>query len=979
MFDPLPHPRIFALPPGADFPAELVAGLRERLSGPPESLARVDLFLNTSRMRRRVQDLFHAHTGLLPRLRLLGDLSGVLPPTDGPAPVSPLQRRLELARLVGLLIERDRSLAPRAAIFDLAESLAALMEEMQVEGVAPDALEALDVSDESGHWARSLRFISIVRQFFEQDAAPDPGRMLRQSVDRLIAHWQDNPPQHPVIVAGSTGSRGATADLMMAVARLPQGAVILPGFDFDQPDAVWDRLDDALSGEDHPQFRFARLMQRLDITPDKVQRWSDADPARARNRLVSLALRPAPVTDQWMTEGPNLGDLAPATRDMTLIEAATPRQEALAIALCLRDAAERGETAALITPDRMLTRQVAAALDRWSLIPDDSAGRPLALSAPGRFLRQVAGLFGTRLTAETLLALLKHPLSNSAGDRGPHLRLTREFELWQRRKGPAFPTGETIMGWAADRSAEDIAWAGWLAPLLAGLEFLGTDSLTVHLERLIALSEALAGGPEGGSGELWLKEAGNEAAKKIAELRAVADTGGDMGTADFRMLLQGVLDTGEVREPVQSHPGVMIWGTLEARVQGADLVILGGLNDGIWPQLPAPDPWLNRRMRQQAGLLLPERRVGLSAHDFQQAIGAKTVILTRATRDAEAETVVSRWLNRLSNLLSGLPGIGGPEALAAMRAKGQGWLDLARAIEADFETVSPAPRPAPRPPVEARPTQLSVTQIKTLIRDPYAIYARHILRLRPLDPLHQMPDAPLRGTVVHAIFERFVAEVPDPTAPDARARLLALTETVLAEEVPWPTARRMWAARLARVADWFLDGEATRRIEATPLALEGSGAFAVPGTAFTLTGKADRIDRRTDGRLVIYDYKTGTPPKPPEMEYFDKQLLLEAAMAEAGAVKGVPRAAVAEVAYIGLGSTPVFTLLPLRDHEAEEPLDPDETIAGLRRLLAAFDRRTQGYSSRRAMHKTWNDGDYDHLARFGEWDESQPPMPEDVG
>ena len=984
MFEPQDTPRVLALPPGADFPAELVSGLCARMqSQPPEAMARVELLVNTARMRRSIQDLFqHEKALLLPRLRLVTDLSVHLPLAGLPPAVSPLRRRLELAQLIAALVARDATLAPRAAIFDLADSLAALMDEMQGEGVPPEALARLDVTDQSGHWARSLDFIRLVQPFFDADAAPDTETRQRRAVEHLIARWRITPPDHPIVIAGSTGSRGATALLMAAVARLPQGAIVLPGYDFEMPETVWQRLDDPLSSEDHPQFRFARLMHLLDLRPGDVARWTGANPRAPRNRLVSLALRPAPVTDQWMIEGPDLGDLVSTTQGMTLIEATSPRQEAMAIALRLRQAAEDGQTAALITPDRTLTRMVAAALDRWALIPDDSAGRPLHLSAPGRFLRHVAGLFGERLTAETLLTLLKHPLCNSGGtDRGPHLRETREFELWLRRKGPPFLSPDTVLGWAAGQDSDATqAWAAWLARLLGALDTVANAPLFDHVNRHIALAEALSGGPAGGTGELWLKEAGVEALKQVQALRAEAPFGGAMGPRDYQALFLTVI-TGEVREPIRAHPGIMIWGTLEARVQGANLVILGGLNDGVWPERPAPDPWLNRAMRQAAGLLLPERRVGLSAHDFQQAVAAPEVVLTRAARDAEAETVVSRWLNRLTNLLSGLPTVHGPEALDQMRARGRHWLDMARALDADFVTVTPENRPSPRPPVAVRPTKLSVTRIKTLIRDPYAIYAREVLRLRPLDPLIQTPDAPLRGTVLHGIFEQFIKARPDPATPEARALLLALADQALAQEVPWPTARRIWTAKLHRVIDWFLAGEVTRQIAAEPIleVLEGTGALSLPDVDFTLTGKADRIDLRADGRLVIYDYKTGKPPTAPEMKYFDKQLLLEAAMAEAGAFTGLPPMPVAQVAYIGLGATPEFKPLTLRDNSAKDLLDPDETLAGLRALLASFRQRGRGYTSRRAVQKITHGGDYDHLARFGEWDDSTPPTPEDVG
>ncbi len=660
MFEPASTPRLFGLPPGVDFAPALVDGLRARMSGqPPEEMARVDLHVNTRRMQRRIRALFaEGPACLLPRIRLVGDIAGAaglpgLP--DLPPPATALQRRLELARLIRQLIAAQPDLAPETAAFDLAQSLYALLEEMQGEGVGPDVFAGLDVSDQSGHWARTLTFLRLIAPCFGPGATDPEGRR-RRAVEHLTAYWRVSPPRHPVIVAGSTGSRGTTALFMRAVAQLPQGALVLPGFDFDQPAGVWDAMQDALIHEDHPQYRFARLLRALEVDSRDVVPWVATPPAcPARNRLISLALRPAPVTDQWMVEGPGLKGIPEAVRDVTLLEAPTAREEAATIALRLRKAAEDGRTAALISPSRQLTRQVAAALDRWGIEPDDSAGQPLSLSAPGRFLRHVAALSGERLTAEALLTVLKHPLTNTGSDeRGEHLLWTRELELSLRRKGCAFPTRPDLTGQAAGDGRRP-AWANWLADTFAGLEGIGVRALPEHLEHHLWLAETLAAGPAGGNGgALWQQAAGREARSAIDELRAAAGSGGVMSAPEYSALLHSVLQDKEVRSPERACPGIMIWGTLEARVQGADLVILGGLNEGVWPPQPAPDPWLNRTMRKQAGLLLPERRIGLSAHDFQQAVAAPEVWITRAIRDAEGQTVPSRWINRLTGLLGGL-------------------------------------------------------------------------------------------------------------------------------------------------------------------------------------------------------------------------------------------------------------------------------------------------------------------------------------
>ncbi|PRX37212.1 double-strand break repair protein AddB [Meinhardsimonia xiamenensis] len=976
------EPRLFGIPPGADFPAAFVAGLIARHgAGPPEALARAEVFVNTRRMQRRIEAAFDAGPArLLPRLQLVTDIGARLPLPGLPPTLPPLRRRLELARLVAALLERAPELAPGTAAFDLAESLGALFDEMQGEGVPPEKLEELDVSDQSGHWQRSLTFINLVRNFLSEAGAEaiDAEARQRLAVEALIARWDKAPPEHPVIVAGSTGSRGTTARLMQAVARLPQGAVVLPGFDFDMPPHGWAALTDARSGEDHPQFRFARLCEALGMEPGAVHPWHEAAtaPDPARNRTLSLVLRPAPVTDQWLSEGRDMPDPRAAMARVTLIEAPGPREEAGAIALILRDAVERGVRAALVTPDRVLTRQVTAALDRWGIIPDDSAGRPLELTAPGRFLRQTAALLVAPPPADALMALLKHPLAATGGaeggkERGAHVLHARELELHLRRRGIPHPHGQDIRAWGEARE-EHRDWAFWLAEVLEAVPAPERRPLAEHLKAHLRLAETLAAGPgQEGAGELWLKAAGIEALRQMQALEREAAHGGEVTPAEYAALIHQILAEREVRETVAADSRVMIWGTLEARAQGADLVIAAGLNEGVWPAQPGADPWLNRQMRHAVGLLLPERRIGLSAHDFQQAAGAAELVLTRALRDAEAQTVPSRWLNRLTNYLGGISDEG-RAALAEMRARGNHWLALARRLDAAENRVEPARRPAPRPPVEVRPRRLSITEISHLVRDPYAIYARHVLGLRPLDPLRPQPEASQRGTVVHTIMERFLRSVGDG-APLTTGTLMDIAREVMEAEVPWPLARRLWLARLARIAGWIVEGEASRLAGAFPAALEKDCTLKLEDPRFTLTGRIDRVDLLADGTFAVYDYKTGSVPTRKQVRHFDPQLPLSALAVSRGAVEGVAPGAVTQAAYIGLGTNPKFTPIEIDAALLEEA----ET--SLFRLVSTYLDPSTGYVSRRAMFRSAYPGDYDHLARHGEWEDSDAPEPEDVG
>lgn len=975
--------RVFAQPLGSDFALGVVDGLKLRTkSSAPDAMARVTLIVNTSRMARRITSLFQGKgAGFLPKILLLDQIDALLSDVPPPRARSNLKRRLELSQLIAPVVEKHPELAAKASVFAIVDSLAALMDEMQGEGVSVEEIAALDVSDQSGHWQNAQTLIGIAHNYVGSlEDEQDKDARQRNVVLRLINQWAITPPKYPVILAGSTGSRGTTAMLMKALAQLPNGAVILPGFDTDLPKSVWDRLENPLTSEDHPQYRFSKLLRDLDLDPIAVPRWHESlVTAPSRNAVVSLSLRPAPVTDSWLDEGPELSNLVDSLRHVTLLEAPSQRSEALTIAMRLRRAAGTGQTAALITPDRNLGRQVTAALERWDIVPDDSGGTPLHLTAAGRFVRHTAELLFRALDVEQLLVLLKHPLTQSGDEFPNHSLFTQRFELALRRKGLANPDAQQLRDVVALASkdaadSEDmLVWADWMTLAFVFDRNRGKRPLKEWITRHRSISERISGGIEGQTGALWEKAPGRAVASVFEALEDNAEHAGPMDGRDYLQLLTGLLTQEEIRDRDEPHPGVMIWGTLEARVQGADLVILAGLNEGVWPEAITADTWLNRSLRHQAGLLLPDRKIGLSAHDYQQAIAAPEVWLSRSIRSDESETVPSRWINRLINLIGGLHDNDGPKALHQMRARGNAWLAKSQA----FETVvpgEPAGRAAPRPPVATRPRDFSVTEIKTLIRDPYAIYAKHCLKLRKLDPLVQEPDAAMRGIVVHDIMETFVNHVRDSPADLNVVGLMGVVDTVLEKTVPWPATRMMWRARIERISDWIVESERQRQALGSAFATEKSaqGRLSLGSIGGSIKARADRIDLDENGRALIYDYKSGYPPSVAEQKQFDKQLLIEAAMVEEGAFEALGPTPVRNAIYIGLGSKPKEVSAPL---EAEAP---HETLEGLQELIASYLDPDQHFLSRRMVQTQAFTGDYDHLARHGEWDDSDAPDPTDL-
>jgi len=966
LFEPQKSSRVFALPIGVDFSGAFVDGLLDRLVGqPPEALARVVIYVNTRRSARGIEALLCARGArLLPDIRVVTDLSKDTK-FDIPQPIPSLRRQLIVARLVAAYLQHQPDVAPQSAVFDLADSLCALLDNFQGEGIAMQALHDIDVERQSEHWERSLRFLDILADYWgnhRPESAPDSEERQRAVAQQYAEMWTKNPPRHPVIIAGSTGSRGATAIFMKAVANLPQGAVVLPGYDF----TVTKDVRDSMSA-DHPQFGFRNLVDTQEF-PETPEIWSTHTPAQdVRNKLLSLALRPAPVTDQWLSEGPSLvPKLAEICEGMMLIEASSPRAEAEAIAVRLRQAAEEGQKAALVTPDRVLARRVSSVLQRWAITPDDSAGRPLPLTPPGVFLRRLIALAAMPLTPEGLLALLKHPLCGGVGDaRVNHLQMARRLEMKVLRGGAPFIDWPALSEWAEEQDPHYVVWISWMRDALLSIstalpEMPLSDWLAIHR----TAAEMLSGGlDETSDNPLWLKEAGLAAAATFSALEKEAAYGGIISSAQYRALFQSELNRGEVREDAYlPHPGIAILGTLEARVQSADLVILGGLNEGIWPSAPKPDPWLSRDMRRQIGLPLPERQIGLSAHDFQQAMGAREVVISRAIRDGEAPTVASRWVIRLLNLLEGL-GDTGSSVLEGMRQRGDVLLTYAKVMNMPEMNIPPAKRPAPSPPISARPDRLSVTRIETLIRDPYSIYADKILRLRALDPPGREADARERGNAIHNVMEEFLRETTQGLPKNAEEVFLQVAAKVLEAEVPWPSTRRLWLARLEKIAAWFIAGERIRRDRADPLVQECKGTRDVHGlkTKFTLSAKADRIDLAANGCFAIYDYKSGGVPTEKQIKSYAVQLPLEAAIAQAGGFEGIAKAKVNHLELIGLGAGGTERALDVEDG-AIDIIWGDFTM-----LIEAYGNIDLGYLARSRSELLTYESDFDHLSRFGEW------------
>jgi ATP-dependent helicase/nuclease subunit B len=987
---------LFSIPPHLPFLDAIAADWLDRAADP---LAVADglILLPTRRAARSLAEAFLRVSGgralPLPRIMALGALDEAPLALAGalelPPAVEPARRLAVLTRLI--LALRGSNGAPRTAdrAWPLAAELAALMDEAERVGIDL-AARLPDAADDrfAAHWAETLKFLEIVTAswpaWLAEQGLMNPAARQVALLGAQAEAWRAAPPAERVLLAGTTGGIPAVARLARVIVRLPTGAVVLPGLDTAMADSAWEALSNS-----HPQGGLRRLLNGLGAIRGDVRPWPvrrDVTVQIARAATLGRALLPGQALADWTDDGPVAIDgllrLAPADQ----------QEEAATIALVLRQALEtKGARAALVTPDRDLAGRVATELARYGVVADDSAGERLAATPPAVFLRLLAVALAEQLAPVPLLAVLKHPLAGA----GMSLRAcragARALELACLR-GPRPRPGLTGLRQGVDKARDEQARldgeAGRAdlraaAALLARLETCLEPALrsgaaveaapAEMLAGLIASAERLAATDDTpGPSRLWAGEEGDALATALAAVQAALPVLPDQPRGVLPGLLDAVLEGAVVRTRRAlrggggaEHPRVFIWGLLEARLQSAEVIVLGGLVEGVWPPLVEPGPWLSRPMRKEIGLPSPEEAVGQSAHDFTQAAcAAPTVVLSCPRRRDGAPAVPARWLTRLEMFLKG-QGMSLPEHPAA---------DWARQLDQPADGAHPVKPPEPRPAAVLRPRKLSVTEIETWLRDPYAIHARHVLRLKPFYPLDQETDAADYGMLVHAGLHRFLREHGTAWPPDAAARLREALVGALARTAPREALRAWWTPRLDRIADWVAEVEASRRAVVPPTAIvseaRGSWTLPRPGGAFELIGRADRIEKRPGLGLAILDYKTGTPPNQVDVDAgLAPQLLLEAAMAEAGAFGLELTAPVVELIYWHLsgGFDPGSSLSLFKGNAAAIATAVAEAEAALARLIDAFDDPARPYLSHPHPGRAPRFADYAQLARVAEW------------
>lgn len=972
---------IYSIPAHRGFADVLAAGMNDRLKGDPFGLARTVLLLPNNRAVRAVTEAFvrRADGGLLlPRMVTVGDidlgeqLGSALDPIGSgvmlPRAVPSMQRLMALARLVA---ENRQALGVPVTAGEalrLGGELGTVIDQLLVERRDPDALLDLEVAgDLAGHWQVSLDLYRMLagpwRAELDQLGMIEAAERRNLLLDHVARRWRDNPPGGPVFAAGISSNAPAIAGLLRTIAFMPRGHVLLNGVDLAMPEDEWAAIGphrpDPDTGrrppdhETHPQYHLKLLLSQMGIARNELMRWAgaaDSDAPPARSRAISNAFAPPAMTVKWQVLDQRERSLA----GISVVVARDSAEEAGVIAIAIRQAlAEPTRRVALVTPDRELARRVASQLERWDIVADDSAGRPLSELPQGALLTIMADAVATGFAPVALLSLLKHPLVMAGEGRLEWLENVRRLDVALRgpRPLPGLAAIEAhLVQRTPKRSTAQVLefWRG-VQPLLETCATLAFDQPERLVDGLVAAADALT------NGAVWRGSAGRELSRLLGEWRDNAASGPVLeDIVELPAVLTRLLGGTVVRPAFGSHPRIAIYGLLEARLQQADLVICAGLNEGTWPQLPAPDPWLAQRVRRELALPGLERRIGLAAHDLATAMGAPKVLLTRAQRDRSGPTIASRFLLRLQ----AMAGVGlrdAPDLLA--------W---AQAIDCPAKPEKIG-RPAPTPSAEQRRVTVSVTALDRLKSDPFAFYASRIMGLNRLDAVDAGPGPAWRGTMVHEVLEHWVkADGFD------LEKLIARADALLAQTAPHPVVRALWAPRLldgllTLGGTWCrLNFDTGRSLVDTEVA----GEIMIDG--ITVHGKADRIDRLADGSLVIVDYKTGAPPRKKQVEAgYALQLGALGLIAERGGF-GEITGKVSDFEYWSTARSKTID----RFGYVTPPFQTNGNVNAdnfvnfcASQIASALGRWITGAEPFTArLHPEYaNYGDYDHLMRLDEW------------
>ena len=990
----------YTIPASQAFADNLVTGIIDKFPE-PEQLARIELYLPSRRAISSIKEAFFKHQNqgpiLLPKMFAVGEpdeevaINIAIERLELDEAINGFERQCLIASQIQHFPIGGRRIAPAPAM-KLASSLCMLIDQMQRAGTPLSAIKDVLPDELSTHWQEILKFLTILFDYWPSILAErgqiDPVARQQQLLQAQLDFWTSNPPNAPIILAGSTGTLPMTRAFMKVISQLPMGVVIFPGIELDIEDADWCAIE---QDPVHPLHQIARSMVEFELPLSEVRYWHVTEQmqhksVRSRQIVLRELMRPASRTSQWRRLAVDQSELSPSSlQGLKVMSVTDSFQEAELIAGLMRQALETpNKTAMLITPDRMLARKVQAALMRWNILVDDSAGSALILSSPARFLALIIRVVQEDASPHALRALFKHPFATAGLPRAEFIHLANLFEE-QILRGPLpRKNWESWTLLVAQTPKLKNFWQTCLLPAFIPLRdaFKAINpSLDTLAIALMQTAQNLGALPENRLDENRvdsdsdINDTQSDAAFHIysdfagvilLELLSDMIRFGDsypLAASEFYNTFSVLCQEKVVRTPYNQHPRLKILGTIEARMQQADTVILGGLNEGVWPPFSQRDMWINNASRTQLGL--PDRhwRIALSAHDFMMAAASPEVMITRSVITDGAPTQISRWLARLDAVVAaaGLSSYLDKQIPVWMKAVN------ARKIP---DIVKPIARPEPKPALAQRPSQISATDFDQWITDPYGFYVKKILKIRQKNPIDEPPSVALRGSLIHDVIAEFSTRYPTGKLPeDAGEQLHKIVDAHLSKWSNIAYIDLFWRQKISVILNWFLEEEGRRRDERFQVVVEKEGKLelSIGQRLILVTARADRIELHQGNHYKIIDYKSGNPPSKLAVSLGRAvQLLVEAAILSKGGY-GLSDKTAQDIELFYWQLKGRETAPAKIDDVTPDDFDVSIIFDQLLALVQSFENEEQPYLSEPNSAQRPKFSQVRHLARIKEW------------
>lgn len=833
-----------------------------------------------------------------------------------------------------------------AQAFNLAMELANLIDIVNNYDLSFSNLQNLVPEKYATHWQETLELLKIITEFWPQILkdrnAIDSSDYKRQLLFRQADIWKKQNSDKIIVAAGITASFPAIVYMLKTIINLKNGELYFAGIDYFADNNYWDNIS-----ESHPQFELKELLRLLDLKRSEITNLYDIK-TPDREKFISEIMRPACVSYEWRNLD-NKIDLPSAINGLELLETKTQRDEAIAIALKMREILNIPEkTIALVTYDRNLARRVASELSRFDIKIDDSAGIPLSLTSIGVFLRLIAEASYNIESNTYIASLLKNPYSLFGEDASDFRKKAYSYEVSIRKTYKSDNNDNEILDFISN--VKNILKP--FSDILHSEEIDFNETFIKHIE----LAETIASSSNNeGKYLLWKGDIGKSATSFITKILESSKVLGKINGKDYISFLCELMSTQSVRSSFGTHSRLKILGPIEARLNHFDYIILGEMNEGIWPKSDKADMWMSRPMKIDFGLPLPEKNIGILASDLCSFLGCKNVIITRAERIDGTPMKKSRWLLRIETVLNAL-------SLDIKDITNSNLSSFASFIDRS-DCIVPIKPPAPCPPLNIRPRKLSASAVDLLISDPYSVFAKYILKLYPLKDLDVTIDQRDYGNVIHAIIEEFNNLYPAQLPDDAYNKLIDLGKKHFAKNNIEREIETFWFPKFEKTISWMLKQENTYRENVKKIYNETSGevCYDTPNGNFIFTAKADRIDYLKNGFINIIDYKTGTIPTKKQVDNgFALQLTLEGLIAKKGKFEGFSNNKVSKLIYWQLGKKHL-------EIDTNESDILDKTEQYLLKLISMFDFETTPYLSRPNPKYIPKNKDYEHLARVKEW------------